>query len=255
MVETNAPYDQAFQRANGPHLVLTFDPRRVKEARLRRTASAGPVTEAAGPWPALQTNYQPLQVWLSVDTTMTLCTIGGGGGGGGAVTLGPGSVQPGAFLSGALSSTVTNGQTATGVTVVGTDVGGVSQPNSSTNPFFVNGGVIQATLTPSLQQSTATVLQIVAAPVSPIATHITGWGCYVDSAAASAGTCQLVQGTGTNCATSQIPLTFQYSFSANSGAYWGGGLGNYKIATAGDAVCAKFTTSNLTTIDVQATQF
>jgi putative ABC transport system permease protein len=55
VVESNAPYDQAFQRANGPHLVLTFDAQKVSESQVRQTASAGPVTEAAGPWPALET--------------------------------------------------------------------------------------------------------------------------------------------------------------------------------------------------------
>lgn len=54
VVESNAPYDQAFQRARGPHLVLTFDARRVTQSRLRQTASS-PVTASAGPWPEVET--------------------------------------------------------------------------------------------------------------------------------------------------------------------------------------------------------
>lgn len=57
------------------------------------------------PWQPLQTSYQPFAVWLSVDTTMTLCTIGGGGGGGGgAVTLASGAVAAGAYSAGAFVS-------------------------------------------------------------------------------------------------------------------------------------------------------
>ncbi len=60
VVESDAPYNQAFQRANGPHLVLTFDGHRVSEPRLRRTSSTTTVTATAGPWPAIETSMVPV---------------------------------------------------------------------------------------------------------------------------------------------------------------------------------------------------
>lgn len=52
LVETNAPYDQAFEQVNGAHLTLSFKASKVTPAQLERTASAPGVTQSAGPWPA-----------------------------------------------------------------------------------------------------------------------------------------------------------------------------------------------------------
>ncbi|HZT95827.1 MAG TPA: ABC transporter permease [Chloroflexota bacterium] len=60
IVESDAPYDRAFQRANGPHLVLTFDAHRTSKSRLRQTAVARVVTAAAGPWPVVETAMVPV---------------------------------------------------------------------------------------------------------------------------------------------------------------------------------------------------
>lgn len=55
LVESDAPYEHAFARANGPHLTLTTSPGRVTETQLRGTASARGVTATAGPWPKVVT--------------------------------------------------------------------------------------------------------------------------------------------------------------------------------------------------------
>jgi putative ABC transport system permease protein len=55
LVETDAPYDHAFAHANGAHLVVAFDGRRVDAAHLRSTASAPGVIASAGPWPMVET--------------------------------------------------------------------------------------------------------------------------------------------------------------------------------------------------------
>ncbi len=50
LVESQAPYDHAFAEANGAHLVVDYRGE-VTAAQLAATATASPVTAAAGPWP------------------------------------------------------------------------------------------------------------------------------------------------------------------------------------------------------------
>jgi putative ABC transport system permease protein len=59
LVESDAPYDHAFARANGAHLVLTYAANAVGPARLEATAHARGVTGSAGPWPEVLAGYSP----------------------------------------------------------------------------------------------------------------------------------------------------------------------------------------------------
>jgi hypothetical protein len=121
-------------------------------------------------------------------------------------------------------------------------------------PVRVTGNIVQATMTPQWQTNTATVREMIPL-VAGKAVHLTGWNCVVDGNATATGSCQLVQGTGTNCGTGQAGLSFVYSYPPGAGHAFGGGLGNYLIAAAGQAVCAKTTTTQLVTIGVAADQF
>jgi putative ABC transport system permease protein len=56
-VETDAPFDHAFARANGAHLFVTYAANKVSQARLKHTASAPAVTQTAGPWPQVTAPY------------------------------------------------------------------------------------------------------------------------------------------------------------------------------------------------------
>jgi putative ABC transport system permease protein len=58
LVESDAPYDHAFEQANGPHLVLTLDGARASVADLATTKRAAGVVQAAGPWQVVQTGLQ-----------------------------------------------------------------------------------------------------------------------------------------------------------------------------------------------------
>lgn len=50
LAESNAPFDRAFARANGAHLVVTYDAR-TDAQQLAVTRDASSVTASAGPWP------------------------------------------------------------------------------------------------------------------------------------------------------------------------------------------------------------
>ena len=50
LVETDAPFDRAFNRVQGAHLFIAFDAKQVTETQVRATASLAAVTAAAGPW-------------------------------------------------------------------------------------------------------------------------------------------------------------------------------------------------------------
>jgi putative ABC transport system permease protein len=50
LVETDAPYDHAFARANGAHLTVVYNAPGVSLNTLRHTASARSVTASVGPW-------------------------------------------------------------------------------------------------------------------------------------------------------------------------------------------------------------
>ncbi|MFK0170531.1 ABC transporter permease [Streptomyces sp. NPDC090306] len=52
LVATNAPFDHAFARGHGPHLVASFDPDRASTAQLAATRRLKGVTATAGPFPA-----------------------------------------------------------------------------------------------------------------------------------------------------------------------------------------------------------
>ena len=76
LVESQAPYDNAFAQANGAHVVLEFDGH-VPAADLLATTHAAPVTDSAGPWPVAGVGF-------------TIVNTGGGDKGGGTfVTGGP----------------------------------------------------------------------------------------------------------------------------------------------------------------------
>ncbi len=57
LVETDAPYDHAFARANGAHLTIVYQANAVSTATLRHTASAPGVTATDGPWPEALSLY------------------------------------------------------------------------------------------------------------------------------------------------------------------------------------------------------
>src|ERR1700737_5351634 len=50
LVESDAPFDRAFNRVQGAHLFVAFDAKQVTETQVRATASLAAVTAAAGPW-------------------------------------------------------------------------------------------------------------------------------------------------------------------------------------------------------------
>lgn len=50
LVESDAPFDRAFNRVQGAHLFVTFDAKQVTETQVRATASLAAVSAAAGPW-------------------------------------------------------------------------------------------------------------------------------------------------------------------------------------------------------------
>ena len=50
LVETDAPFDRAFEQSKGAHLLVTFDSTQVTEAQVRATQSLPAVTAANGPW-------------------------------------------------------------------------------------------------------------------------------------------------------------------------------------------------------------
>jgi putative ABC transport system permease protein len=57
LVESDAPYEHAFAQANGAHVTVTYDARRVSAAQLRATAAVHGVTASAGPWPQVIAQY------------------------------------------------------------------------------------------------------------------------------------------------------------------------------------------------------
>jgi putative ABC transport system permease protein len=50
LVETDAPFDRAFNQVQGAHLFVTFDASRVTESQVQATRSLAAVSAAAGPW-------------------------------------------------------------------------------------------------------------------------------------------------------------------------------------------------------------
>ncbi|MER5400696.1 FtsX-like permease family protein [Streptomyces sp. NPDC002599] len=56
MVATNAPFDHAFARQHGAHLIAELDPHRASAAQLARTRGLEGVTASAGPFPSTTIN-------------------------------------------------------------------------------------------------------------------------------------------------------------------------------------------------------
>jgi putative ABC transport system permease protein len=50
LVESDAPFDRAFNRVQGAHLFVAFDTKQVTETQVRATSSLAAVAAAAGPW-------------------------------------------------------------------------------------------------------------------------------------------------------------------------------------------------------------
>ncbi|HVH62913.1 MAG TPA: FtsX-like permease family protein [Candidatus Dormibacteraeota bacterium] len=50
LVETDAPFDRAFEQTQGAHLLVTFDSTQVTESQVRATESLSVVATANGPW-------------------------------------------------------------------------------------------------------------------------------------------------------------------------------------------------------------
>src|ERR1700730_16409902 len=50
LVESDAPFDRAFNRVQGAHLFVAFDAKQVTETQVRATGSLAAVAAAAGPW-------------------------------------------------------------------------------------------------------------------------------------------------------------------------------------------------------------
>jgi putative ABC transport system permease protein len=71
LVESDAPFDQAFAQANGAHLTLHFDTSRVSDAQLRTTTSAPSVDAAAGPW-----RETPMQIGVTGRPNTNLDLVG-----------------------------------------------------------------------------------------------------------------------------------------------------------------------------------
>src|SRR5947209_6276228 len=57
LVETDAPYDHAFARANGAHLTVVYDSAHLTVAQVRATAHVSSVLQSAGPWSQLEAIY------------------------------------------------------------------------------------------------------------------------------------------------------------------------------------------------------
>jgi len=58
LIETHGPFERAFERANGAHLVVDFDAS-TSASQLRATTTASAVTTSAGPWPVSSVAFRP----------------------------------------------------------------------------------------------------------------------------------------------------------------------------------------------------
>src|SRR5579864_4996502 len=50
LVETDAPFDRAFEQQQGAHLFVTFDSTQASESQVRATMSLPQISSATGPW-------------------------------------------------------------------------------------------------------------------------------------------------------------------------------------------------------------
>lgn len=130
------------------------------------------------------------------------------------------------------------------------DASGNLQPNSPTHPCYINGGILQAAVTPIFSLTTATTQLLVNASGST-KVYVTAFDCSIQAgASATNGDCQLVQGTGSLCAGSQTALSPQYLFTPSSGISKGIGLGPVFVSLASNSVCIKTTLASATAVTV-----
>jgi hypothetical protein len=104
------------------------------------------------------------------------------------------------------------------------------------------GNVFQANLFANGSTSSATTTQQIAASGSTVV-YLVNYAVQTDAAAGGTGTFQIVTGTGTNCATSQVALTPVWSFPAGQGVQEGS-IGVLGVSAAGAELCTKTTTGN-----------
>jgi putative ABC transport system permease protein len=86
LLESQAPYDQAFTAANGAHLIVEYDGH-TTTAALANTASSPGVTASAGPWPVAPADVEGVRA--SADKGGGTYIIGGGQFAGRADPAGP----------------------------------------------------------------------------------------------------------------------------------------------------------------------
>src|ERR1700730_454224 len=77
LVESDAPFDRAFNRVQGAHLFVAFDTKQVTETQVRATGSLAAVAAAAGPW-----LMSPASIALPGGRTRVISVAGRGPGGG-----------------------------------------------------------------------------------------------------------------------------------------------------------------------------
>jgi hypothetical protein len=95
----------------------------------------------------------------------------------------------------------------------------------------------------SFTASSATTTQVVTG-VSGLSIVLTGFQGWTDGNAGSVGSIQLVAGTGSNCATSQVNVGSPINFPAGNGIVSEGTLGQQFTLPPGDSLCLKTTTAN-----------
>lgn len=123
-------------------------------------------------------------------------------------------------------------------------------------PSFGGGAasnVTQATASVPWSASSSTTTQLVAAS-GTTTIYVTSFDGITDGSASTNGTFQVVQGTGTNCGTSQTALSPAWNFQAGNGIQKGS-IGPIWVAIAGNAICLKTTTANLVEGSVAWAQF
>jgi hypothetical protein len=114
--------------------------------------------------------------------------------------------------------------------------------DSSGNVFQANLFVPNGTVT-NTSASTATTTQQFAASGS-LSIFLVNYSFLADADDTANPTFQIVVGTGSNCATSQRPLTAVLKAVPGSGIVEGS-IGVLNVSDAGDALCVKTTTTQL----------
>jgi hypothetical protein len=152
------------------------------------------------------------------------------------ISAASGAIQPGAGLDGAFVTEGTKADAPATLPASTTAASGISLWKAIANAL---NSLLSAATTPldntsvPISISTSATTQLVALSGST-QVRITSF----DVVAGGTGTFQLVYGTGTNCGTSQNPLTGAYPLTAQAGIAKGSGIGTILKAPAGQAVCA-----------------